>query len=146
MNIHLFSLPSTYCVVLCCVSGNRDQIQEVVNVGLIPPLVQILATAEFDIKKEAAWAISNATSGGSPQQVSQTVTDSLTACHAHSSVDSCNGPACVLCCVGMCLCVCVMQVEYLVQCGCIKPLCDLLEVNDTKIVSVALEALENILR
>ena len=33
------------------------------------PLVQLLQHAEFDIKKEAAWAISNATSGGNPEQI-----------------------------------------------------------------------------
>jgi hypothetical protein len=32
-------------------------------------LVSLLATAEFDIKKEAAWAISNATSGGTHEQI-----------------------------------------------------------------------------
>ena len=36
---------------------------------MIPPLIHLLATAEFDIKKEAAWAISNATSGGSHPQI-----------------------------------------------------------------------------
>lgn len=30
--------------------------------------------------------------------------------------------------------------------GCIKPLCDLLEVNDAKLAMVALEGLENVLR
>lgn len=35
-----------------------------VEAELIPPLVAMLGEAEFDIKKEAAWAISNATSGG----------------------------------------------------------------------------------
>ena len=37
--------------------------------GLIGPLVNLLQNAEFDIKKEAAWAISNATSGGTPEQI-----------------------------------------------------------------------------
>lgn len=37
--------------------------------GVINPLVQLLLTAEFDIKKEAAWAISNATSGGTHDQI-----------------------------------------------------------------------------
>jgi hypothetical protein len=41
----------------------------VINGGIIPPLLQLLQTAEFDIKKEAAWAISNATSGGSHDQI-----------------------------------------------------------------------------
>lgn len=55
--------------------------------------------------QEAAWAISNATSGGKPEQI-----------------------------------------KYLVQQGCIAPLSDLLEVHDAKIVTVALEGLENILK
>ena len=55
--------------------------------------------------QEAAWAISNATSGGKPEQI-----------------------------------------KYLVTEGCIPPLSDLLEVHDAKIVTVALEGLENILK
>lgn len=76
-----------------------------IDAGLIPPLIELLSTADFDVRKEAAWAISNAASGGNNYQV-----------------------------------------EQLVNCGCIKPLCDLLTGQDPKIVSVALEALENILR
>lgn len=68
-------------------------------------LVNLLSTSEFDIKKEAAWAISNATSGGSPEQI-----------------------------------------RYLVEQNCIKPLCDLLTASDARIVTVALEGLENVSR
>jgi len=38
-----------------------------------------------------------------------------------------------------------VQIRYLVSKGCIKPLCDLLDTSDPRIVAVALEALENIL-
>jgi Armadillo/beta-catenin-like repeat len=65
----------------------------------------MLSPAEFDIKKEAAWALSNATSGGTHDQI-----------------------------------------KYLVQIGCIKPLCELLVCSDVRIVTVALEGLENILK
>jgi importin subunit alpha-6/7 len=75
----------------------------VIDANIIPQLVQLLSTSEFDIKKEAAWAISNATSGGSPEQI-----------------------------------------RYLVDQGCIKPLCDLLTASDARIVTVALEGLENV--
>jgi len=68
-------------------------------------LIRQLAEAEFEIKKEAAWAISNATSGGSPEQI-----------------------------------------KYLVTCGCLKPLCDLLSCGDAKTILVALEGIENILK
>jgi hypothetical protein len=64
-----------------------------------------LQSAEFDIKKEAAWAISNATSGGTAEQI-----------------------------------------RYLVDVGAVRPLCDLLSVPDVRIVTVALEGLENILK
>jgi hypothetical protein len=33
-----------------------------------------------------------------------------------------------------------------VHVGCIKPLCDLLDVNEVKIIKVAMEGLENILK
>lgn len=38
------------------------------------------------------------------------------------------------------------QIRYLVHLGCIPPLCDLLTVMDSKIVQVALNGLEHILR
>jgi hypothetical protein len=45
------------------------ELQAIIDANIIPPLVSLLATAEFDIKKEAAWAISNATSGGTHEQI-----------------------------------------------------------------------------
>ncbi|XVF18235.1 hypothetical protein REPUB_Repub11eG0003900 [Reevesia pubescens] len=41
----------------------------VIEVNIVLSLVHLLQPAEFDIKKEAAWAISNATSGGSHEQI-----------------------------------------------------------------------------
>lgn len=38
------------------------------------------------------------------------------------------------------------QIRYLVSQGCIKPLCDLLTSTDNKIIQVALDGLENILK
>ena len=43
--------------------------QAVIDANIINPLAQLLQHAEFDIKKEAAWAMSNATSGGSNEQI-----------------------------------------------------------------------------
>jgi importin subunit alpha-6/7 len=79
--------------------------QAVIDANIISPLVALLASAEFDVKKEAAWAISNATSGGTAEQI-----------------------------------------RYLVDHGCIKPLCDLLTCPEVRIISVAMEGLENILK
>ncbi|EEF43042.1 importin alpha, putative [Ricinus communis] len=51
------------------VTGDDLQTQAVIESELIVPLVNLLQNAEFDIKKEAAWAISNATSGGTHEQI-----------------------------------------------------------------------------
>merc|ERR1712166_828351 len=68
-------------------------------------LIDVLQNADFKTRKEAAWAISNATSGGRPDQIQQ-----------------------------------------LVAAGCIPPLCNILSVVDHKVLEVALDALDNILR
>ena len=41
---------------------------------------------------------------------------------------------------------CLIVCRFLVDQGCVAPLCDLLTVMDSKIVQVALNGLENILR
>lgn len=43
-------------------------------------------------------------------------------------------------------CALDISYRYLVEQGCIQPLCDLLTVPDAKLINVALEGLENILR
>jgi hypothetical protein len=85
----------------------RREIQAVIDANVIPPLINVLQNADFKTKKEACWAISNATSGGLQE------------------------PA---------------QIRYLVAQGCIKPLCDLLTMMDNKVIQVALDGLDNILK
>jgi len=43
-------------------AGSPPQIQAVVDANIIPPLINILSNADFKTRKEACWAISNATS------------------------------------------------------------------------------------
>lgn len=43
--------------------------QAVIEAGIFGSLISLLGNAEFEIKKEAAWAVSNATSGGSLEQI-----------------------------------------------------------------------------
>ncbi|KAG7537232.1 Armadillo [Arabidopsis suecica] len=50
-------------------AGIKEQIQSVIDANLIPTLVNLAQHAEFDIKKEAVWAISNASGCGSPNQI-----------------------------------------------------------------------------
>lgn len=43
--------------------------QNVIDANIFPVLIEILQKAEFRTRKEAAWAITNATSGGTPSQI-----------------------------------------------------------------------------
>ncbi|OMJ18709.1 Importin subunit alpha-1 [Smittium culicis] len=131
------------------VTGNDDQTQEVINCGVLPALSNLLRSPKEGIRKETCWTISNITAGTVVQI--QAVIDSniipplldilqngdfrsqKEACWAISNATSggLNQPD---------------QVRYLVQQGCIKPLCDLLGCMDNKIIQVALDGLENILK
>ncbi|KAF5745900.1 Importin alpha ALPHA AIMP ALPHA isoform 1 [Tripterygium wilfordii] len=74
-NNHKKSIKKEACWTISNITaGNVNQIQAVIEAGIIAPLVQLLQNAEFEIKKEAAWAISNATSGGTHEQIMFLVT------------------------------------------------------------------------
>lgn len=68
-------------------------------------MIEILAKGENKTRKEAAWAIVNSTSSGTPEQI-----------------------------------------RYLVELNVITPLCDLLSTVDSKVVEVALNGLDNVLK
>ena len=54
-------------------AGTVSQIEEVFKAGVIESLINHMKYAEFDVRKEAAWAIANATSSGNPKQIQQLV-------------------------------------------------------------------------
>lgn len=129
------------------VTGDDLQTQFIINNNALPCLLALLSSPKKGIRKEACWTISNITAGNKDQI--QAVIDNniippliqlLTnaefdirkeAAWAISNATSGGSPA---------------QIKFLVTQGCIRPLCDLLTVNDAKIVTIALEGLENILK
>lgn len=131
------------------VTGDDVQTQVIINCGALPALLSLLGSPKDGIRKEACWTISNITAGNSTQI--QAVIDAniipplinllshgdfktrKEACWAISNATSggLQKPE---------------QIRYLVQQGCIKPLCDLLGCMDNKIIQVALDGLENILK
>lgn len=129
------------------VTGDDLQTQIVINVSALPCLLALLSSPKKGIRKEACWTISNITAGNKAQI--QCVIDAniippliqllnnaefdikKEAAWAISNTTSGGSPE---------------QIRYLVQVGCIKPLCDLLTCSDARIITVALEGLENILK
>ncbi|KAF1815223.1 ARM repeat-containing protein [Eremomyces bilateralis CBS 781.70] len=131
------------------VTGDDVQTQVIINSGALPALLSLLSSSKDGIRKEACWTISNVTAGNS-QQIQSVIDANIVgplihllqngdfktrkeACWAISNATSggLQKPD---------------QIRYLVQCGCIKPLCDLLSCPDNKIIQVALDGLENILK
>ncbi|GHP07012.1 inositol monophosphatase 1 [Pycnococcus provasolii] len=130
------------------VTGDDVQTQIVINCQALPCLLNLLQQGhKKSIKKEACWTISNITAGNKDQI--QAIIDAQIigplihllgeaefdikkeAAWAVSNATSGGTPE---------------QIKFLVSSGCIKPLCDLLTCGDNRIVTVALEGLENILR
>ncbi|KAK0456692.1 armadillo-type protein [Armillaria borealis] len=127
--------------------GNITQV--VIASGALPALLSLLSSPKDGIRKEACWTISNITAG-SPPQIQSVIDANIIpplinilqnadfktrkeACWAISNATSggLQEPA---------------QIRYLVTQGCIKPLCDLLTMMDNKIIQVALDGLDNILK
>lgn len=129
------------------VTGDDLQTQIIINVAALPCLLALLSSPKKGIRKESCWTISNITAGNKAQI--QSVIDAniippliqllanaefdikKEAAWAISNATSGGTPE---------------QIRYMVHQGCIKPLCDLLTCSDTRIITVALEGLENILR
>lgn len=129
------------------VTGDDLQTQIIINCSALPCLLALLTSVKKGIRKEACWTISNITAGNKEQI--QAVIDAnilppliqllqhaefdirKEAAWAISNATSGGSPE---------------QILHLVHQGCIRPLCDLLTVQDAKIISVALEGLENILK
>lgn len=131
------------------VTGDDLQTQVVLASGALPALLALLSSPKEGIRKEACWTVSNITAG-SPTQIQAVIDANIIpplinilqnadfktkkeACWAMSNATSggLQEPR---------------QIRYLVSQGCIKPLCDLLKSTDNKIIQVALDGLENILK
>lgn len=131
------------------VTGNDMQTQVMINVGVLQHLAPLLTSSKDTLKKEACWTISNITAGNT-EQIQAVIDANLIpliirlladgdyktkkeACWAISNASSggLTKPE---------------QIRYLVNQGCIKPLCDLLAVADSKIIEVTLDSLMNILK
>jgi hypothetical protein len=129
------------------VTGDDTQTQFIINLNALPALMWLLDNAKKNIRKEACWTLSNVTAG-TPEQIQSVINASVfpkliellqssefdiqkEAAWAVSNATSGGTPE---------------QILYLAQQGAIPPLCALLGVADSKVVTVALEGLENILR
>ncbi|CAB4066565.1 KPNA5_6 [Lepeophtheirus salmonis] len=128
------------------VTGDDMQTQIIINVSALPALRLLLSSPMENIRKEACWTISNITAGNRQQiqavidaEIIPTIVELLDKAEsrtrreaAWSITNAATGGT-------------PDQIHYLVESGCIPPLCLLLSVYDVKTVEVALNGLEKIL-
>ena len=131
------------------VTGDNLQTQVAITSGALPALLSLLSSPNETIRNRACWTISNITAG-LPHQIQAVINANLIpplidilsnanfnarkeACWAISNATSGGSQE-------------PTQIRYLVNQGCIKPLCDLLKMADNKIVQVVLDGLNNILK
>lgn len=130
------------------VTGDDMQTQCIINHQVLPYLLGLLTNVhKKSIKKEACWTISNITAGNKHQiqavieagivgplvNLIQSAEFDIKKEAAWAISNATSGGT-------------DDQVKFLVNEGCIKPLCDLLNCPDPRIVTVCLEGLENILK
>ncbi|ORX42419.1 ARM repeat-containing protein [Hesseltinella vesiculosa] len=131
------------------VTGNDLQTQTIINCGAINSLFQLLSSPKETIRKEACWTISNVTAGN-PEQIQAVLDGNLIAplIHilTHGEFKTKKEACWAICNATSGGLQRPNQIRFLVSEGCIKPLCEILLAGDNKIILVALDGLDNILR
>lgn len=129
------------------VTGDDTQTQLILNCNALPCILHLLSSSKETIRKEACWTVSNIAAGNREQiqavidaAIFPVLIDILSKAEfktrkeaAWAVTNATSGGT-------------AEQIKYLVQIGCIPPMCDLLTVQDSNIVQVALNGLENILK
>lgn len=131
------------------VSGNDKQTQAVVDSGALIALNTLLTHPKKNVRKEACWVMSNIAAGTPPQMnqlfltpdLIQRVLDQLS---TSSEWDVRKEAAWVI--SNICSSATGSQLIQLVEFGVIRPLCDLLDVGDSKIILITLDSMEAILK
>mmetsp|Transcript_16451 Transcript_16451/g.33332 ORF Transcript_16451/g.33332 Transcript_16451/m.33332 type:complete len:548 (+) Transcript_16451:75-1718(+) len=129
------------------VTGDDIQTQVILNCSALPCLRSLLSHAKKSIRKETCWTISNITAGNVRQIEAvkdANIIPSLVDILRNSEFDIKKEAAWAISnatCGGS-----EDQIRYLVQQAVVNPLCQLFKAPDPKIIMVALEGIENILR
>mmetsp|Transcript_5325 Transcript_5325/g.13212 ORF Transcript_5325/g.13212 Transcript_5325/m.13212 type:complete len:513 (-) Transcript_5325:109-1647(-) len=129
------------------VGGDDSQTQVIIQCGVMTNLMRLLTHPTKSVKKEAIWTLSNI-AAGTRDQIQEVINSGMLPAMLSVMVraDFDIQKECVWTLFNVACSGKPMQVEYLVYIGSIPPLCDLLSMHDTTTVSVALQAIGEILK
>ena len=131
------------------VTGDDNTTQLVLNMGVLVPLKNLLASTRQNIKKEACWAISNITAGTLEQikmVYDQNIFPILTELVAKGDPKTRREACWALCNATSFYATSPELIKYFVSEGIIPALRSILEELDPKVLKVALDGIENILK
>ncbi|CAF1301087.1 unnamed protein product [Rotaria sordida] len=129
------------------VTGDDHQTQAVLDAGVLPHLLTLLQSQKESIKKEACWTLSNITAGVQNQiqaVIDANIIPSLINILKHGDQKTRKEAAWAI--TNATSGGTPQQIKHIIEQGAISPLCDLLSAIDAKIIQVALNGLDNILK
>lgn len=129
------------------VTGEDHQTQIIVNCGALPFLKELLHSEKETLRKEACWTISNITAGNRQQiqaVIEAGIFPELVEIIERAEVRTRKEAAWAI--TNATSGGSTEQIEYLVKCKILEALCGLLNVVDNKMITVAMNGIENTLK
>lgn len=129
------------------VTGDDTQTQVILNCNVLPSLIVLLTNPKESVRKETCWTISNITAGNK-HQIQTVIDTNIIPCliNVLSTAEFKTRKEAAWAITNATSGGTQEQIMYIASQDAVRPLCDLLSMMDSKIILVALNGIENILR
>ncbi|KAF8822427.1 putative importin alpha [Cardiosporidium cionae] len=129
-------------------TGNSMQTQVIIDAGVVSALLRLLKSPRRSVRKDACWTLSNITLGNEQQMQELLNCDAfpllLDVFSTDEELEVKKEAAWAIC--SACIAGSSWQVSRLISNHCIRPVCEMLDINDCKVLAVVLDALARIMK